>query len=69
MLRLFFVSVVDIRDDVRAVESECLDSFDRKRILVIGNDSFILEPLEPLLDLLELETILRAAEDEQAPTF
>ncbi|MBT5054864.1 MAG: hypothetical protein HOM69_16665 [Gammaproteobacteria bacterium] len=52
-----------------AVESECLDSFDRKRILVIGDDPFILEPLKTLLDLLGLETILRTADDEQAPTF
>jgi DNA-binding NarL/FixJ family response regulator len=36
---------------------------------VIGDDPFILEPLKTLLDLLGLETILRAADDEQAPTF
>ena len=48
----FVVAVVDTRDDVLAIDSECLDSIDRKSILPIDDDPFILAALETLLSLL-----------------
>jgi CheY-like chemotaxis protein len=40
-----------------AIDFESLDSFDRKRILLVDDDPFILGVLEKLLGLLGLKTI------------
>lgn len=48
------------------IDFEFLDAFDRKRILLVDDDPFILGVLEKLLGLLGLETILRARDGEQA---
>ena len=39
------------------IDFESLDSFDRKRILLVDDDPFILGVLEKLLGLLRLKTI------------
>ena len=48
------------------IDFEFLDSFERKRILLVDDDPFILGVLEKLLGLLGLETILQAGDGEQA---
>ena len=40
-----------------AIDFESLDSLDRKRILLVDDDPFILGVLEKLLGLLRLKTI------------
>jgi len=49
-----------------AIDFESLDSLDRKRILLVDDDPFILGVLEKLLGLLGLKTILQAGDGEQA---
>ena len=49
-----------------AMDFEFLDSFDRKRILLVDDDPFILGVLEKLLGLLGLEAIVQANDGEQA---
>ncbi|MBT7387890.1 MAG: hypothetical protein HN823_03085, partial [Gammaproteobacteria bacterium] len=44
------------------IDFEFLDSFERKRILLVDDDPFILGVLEKLLGLLGLETILQAGD-------
>ena len=48
------------------IDFEFLDSFERKRILLVDDDPFILGVLEKLLGLLGLETIVQAGDGEQA---
>ena len=57
MLRLLCCNVVNTRNDFMAIDFESLDSFDRKRILLVDDDPFILGVLEKLLGLLRLKTI------------
>ena len=48
------------------IDFEFLDSFDRKRILLVDDDPFILGVLEKLLGLLGIATVLHAGDGEQA---
>lgn len=52
-----------------AIDFEFLDSFERKRVLIVDDDSFILGVLEKLLNMLGIESVLRAGDGDEALTL
>ena len=42
------------------IDFEFLDSFERKRVLIVDDDGFILGVLEKLLNMLGIESVVRA---------
>lgn len=50
------------------IDFEFLDSFERKRVLIVDDDAFILGVLEKLLNMLGIESVLRAGDGVEALT-
>jgi CheY-like chemotaxis protein len=52
-----------------AIDFEFLEEFDRKQVMIVDDDAFMLGVLEKLLNLLGIERVLRAENGQQARSF